>query len=264
MPIGKCPLCLFEKELVRSHLIPAAVYDYCRTEKASPVRVGNGVIMPTDRQLQAYLLCAECEDILNKGGEAWVTPKLATIQKTFPLYDLLMDAHVAFKDDKSGVYFASGNPKISCEKLTHFALGIYRKAAVHSWEGQKKEPLIQLGPYTETIRTWLRNESQFPRHVALTVTFARPETALIILCQPVEAKPFRWRTHILHVPGVFFSLHLGKAIEPEMRMTCFHQNPTHPVFVADDITAQVNAHFARDFAKSRRTKAYLKQKTENV
>jgi hypothetical protein len=39
MPIGKCPLCLNEETLVRSHLIPQAVYDYCRTKETSPVGV---------------------------------------------------------------------------------------------------------------------------------------------------------------------------------------------------------------------------------
>ena len=50
---GECPLCLLEKALVRSHLIPQAIYDYFRSrDGTSPVRVGDGVIMHSDRQIE--------------------------------------------------------------------------------------------------------------------------------------------------------------------------------------------------------------------
>jgi hypothetical protein len=240
--------------------MPAALYDYCRTEDSSPMRVGDGVVMHTDRQLQAHLLCTVCENILSKGGETWVSPRLATVAKTFPLYDLLMNAQVGYKDDHSGIYFAVGNPELSVEKLTHFALGIYWKAAVHSWSGSKTDPMIELGPYADTIRTWLRGESGFPKNVCLTVSFARPETALIIMCQPVETKARGWRTFLLYVPGIRFTLSVGNTIELEMRMTCIHQNPMHPVFVSDEIAGKDYERFGRDFVESRKTKGYLKQK----
>jgi hypothetical protein len=257
-------MCLLEKELVRSHLIPAAVYDYCRTEDASPIRVGDGVIMHTDRQIQAYLLCSACEDILSKGGESWVSPRLARLHKTFPLYDLLMNCQAAFEDDKGGIYYGSSNPELSCEKLTHFALGIYWKAAVHSWCESKKEPMINLGPYADALRTWLRGETNFPRNVCLTVTLARPKGALIFMSQPVQARARPWRSFKLHVPGIMFSLNVGKMIEAEMRDICFHQNPTHPVFVSDEITGTINKRFGRDFVESRKTKSYLDQKAKRL
>ena len=82
MPIQKCPMCLETKSVVSSHLYPAALYDYCRNSVGeSPMCVANGVVMVTDRQVQDYLLCLECEEVLNKGGETWVNPKLATIKE---------------------------------------------------------------------------------------------------------------------------------------------------------------------------------------
>ena len=70
MPIGKCRMCLHEKTLVRSHLMPAALYDYCRKGEHRPIKVGGGFVMPTDRQTQDYLLCEDCEDVLNTGASA--------------------------------------------------------------------------------------------------------------------------------------------------------------------------------------------------
>jgi hypothetical protein len=262
MPTGKCPLSLNQEILVLSHLIPQALYDYCRTKQASPVRVGDGVIMHTDRQIQDYLLCAGCEDILNKRGESWVNPKLASVEKTFPLYDLLMAAQPGFKDENGGIYYAATNAEFSAEKLTHFALGIFWKAAVHSWSGSKKEPMIELGAYTDTIRTWLRGETGFPNDVSLIVTLSKPETAFIVLQQPVETKAKLGRSFWFYVPGVLFSLNVGVTIEPDIRMICFHQNPAHPVFVSNEIMGTFNARLGKDYVESRKTESYLRQRAK--
>lgn len=215
--------------------------------------------MHTDRQLKAYLLCAGCEDVLNKGGESWVTPRLATLEKTFPLHDLLMEAHAGFKDENGGIYYAATNPGFKVEKLTHFALGIFWKAAVHSWRGSKTEPMIDLGPYAETIRRWLRGETGFPENLHLAVALSKPETAFIVLQEPVETKAKPWRTFLLNVPGVMFTLNIGENIEPDMRMCCIHQNPEHPVFVSDDITGALNARVGKDYVESRLAESYLRQ-----
>jgi hypothetical protein len=69
MPIQMCPLCLETKNVVSNHLIPANAYEYLRSRGGHPISLTTEVVMATDRQLQAYLLCLECEDRLNKGGE---------------------------------------------------------------------------------------------------------------------------------------------------------------------------------------------------
>src|SRR6266851_9837748 len=263
MPIQKCPMCLETKNVVSSHLHPAALYGYCRNaDDESPMRVGDGVVIQTDRQLQDYLLCLECEDILNKGGETWVNPKLATIQKSFPLYDIVMKGPAAHADEKGGLYFAALNPEIDVEKLTHFAMGIFWKASVHSWKGNEKSPLIQLGLYRENIRTWLRGESAFPKYVCLTVMVARPENALIVLTGPTERPPGRWHSFSLSVPGVMFTLEVGKQIDLEMRMTCFHENPMHPIFISDDVMGVAWNKLGEHYRESRKTKGYLAAKAK--
>jgi len=84
------------------------------------------------------------------------------------------------------MYFATQNPEIEVEKLTHLALGIYWKAAVHSWKGGETDPLIELGPYAEAFR--LRGENSFPKNVALGVALSRPDRALKGLHGPVESE----------------------------------------------------------------------------
>jgi hypothetical protein len=90
MPSRKCPLCLQVKPIVKSHLMPAQVYGYCRPPGGHPISVSSRIVIASDRQLQTDLLCLECEDVLNKGGEMWLLPLLARYEGSFPSYDLLL------------------------------------------------------------------------------------------------------------------------------------------------------------------------------
>jgi hypothetical protein len=56
---GICKMCTMEKDLVQSHLIPHAIYAYCRVNGATPLYVGNGIVSVSDRETQDYVLCLE-------------------------------------------------------------------------------------------------------------------------------------------------------------------------------------------------------------
>jgi hypothetical protein len=192
-----------------------------------------------------------------QGGETWTNTKLATVEQTFPLYDLLMNAHTAFEDAKGGIYFAVGNPEFDFQSLTHFAMGIFWKASVHSWKGGEKGPLIELGPYADPIRTWLRGETGFPKSICLAVTLSRPDRTLVTINEPVQTMFKRWHSFLLQVPGVLFVLNTGKTIEADMRAVCFYVNPSHPVFVSEDITGKWNQRLGEHCRESRKSKRYL-------
>jgi hypothetical protein len=258
-------MCLLMKPVVQSHLIPESLYLHVTDGKSSPIRVGDGVVMPTDRQIKSYLLCLDCEDILSKGGETWVCPKLAWVDRRFPLYDLLKSAGGYNVDaDKEGLLWAANNPAIDVEKITHFAMGIFWKAGVHSWKGGKSSPMIDLAGYEEEIRLWLRGEGAFPRNVTFHFVVSRPERAQLTLGQPVEVPVQKigktWRCYQLHLVGAMFSINVGETIGPEDRMICFYRELRHPVFVSDNLTGVFERKQAEHFAESRKTKAYLRSK----
>ena len=242
--------------------MPAALYALCAPEGESPIRVGDGVIMPTDRQTRSYLLCEECEDILNNGGETWTIPRLATIDGTFPLFELLASEPPVFCAGDETIYIVGTNPRIDVEKLTHFALGIFWKASVASWRLDEKEPMINLGPYADGLRGWLAGETAFPRHIWLSVSVSKPGQALITLNAPIQSEFKDWPTYLLHVPGVLFILSVGRSVPMEMRKTCFHESPGHPIFVSKDIIGKFGGFLGAHFRDSRKTKAYLKLKAK--
>ena len=89
MEHGKCKLCLLEKALCDSHLIPRAAYDYCRPPDGNPLVANSKLIIESSRQLQYPLLCQDCEHVLNDGGEDWVVPLFARYDGTFKFFDFL-------------------------------------------------------------------------------------------------------------------------------------------------------------------------------
>jgi hypothetical protein len=242
--------------------MPAALYDYCRAGDYSPVKVGGGIVLPTDRQTQDYLLCELCEDVLNKGGETWLTPKLATIDRNFPFYDLLTKHVPDISEQGMAVYCAAKNPDIHVDKLTHFAMGIFWKASVHSWKGIGREPRIELGPYSEAIRQWLLGEKAFPEYVVLTMTVSSPHRAQITFNDPYEVREQDGRMYLTHVPGILFMLAIGKQIAQERNGLCLYRSPGHPIVMSEDLTNKLERMFAEMYLKSRKTDAFLKSKAK--
>ncbi len=233
MPIQKCPLCLQTKDVVSSHLMPARMYDYCRPPGGHSISISSDLVIESDRQLQDHLLCRECEDNLNKGGETWLLPLLAQYQGPFPFYDLLTKVHPDVVDGDRAGYAAAKNPEIHADKLIHFAMGVFWKAASHSWSGSRTEPMIDLGPYAEPIRTFLRGETGFPEHVALMIGVLPPPAQLISFHNPYRGSNTEWQNFLFYISGIEFSLLVGDAVEGTLRESCFASNPARPIVVFD-------------------------------
>lgn len=235
MPIAKCPLCLQEKPIIMSHMMPSAIYDYTRGPSGHHISMTPNLVIETDREVQSPLLCRECDNDLNRYGETWLLPLLARIDGTFPFYDLLTKIPPDAVDNGTAGYAAARNPEIDAEKITHFAIGVFWKAAIHSWRGNTCDPVIDLGPYTERLRTFLRGETSFPERVALTIGVLTPSKAqkTISMTQPYRGSNRDWHNFLFYIPGIEFAISVGKAVGEERRGECFYTNPLHPIYVID-------------------------------
>src|SRR5882672_464042 len=133
MPKGKCKLCLKDEELQKSHLIPAGVFKSLRSEGEDCTSVTAKKIVMTSRQFQAHLLCHNCEDRLNKGGETWVLKHMARQipQMQFPLFDLLNEAIIFDADDDSRTYDTSAVHAIDTSKLAYFGISMIWRTSTH-------------------------------------------------------------------------------------------------------------------------------------
>jgi hypothetical protein len=232
-PLQICPLCLETKSVVSSHLIPKRMYEYCRPPVGNPISVTTELVIETSRQLQDYLLCVDCEDLLNKGGETWLLPLLAQYQGPFPFYDLLTKFPAEGIVDDVAVYAGARNPEIQVEQLIHFAMGVFWKAGAHSWSGSRTEPMIDLAEHEEAIRKFLRGEAGFPDEAALTMGVLPSPVKQISFHSPYRGSNEKWMNFLFYVPGIEFSLCVGKDLDSTLREGCFARHPTHPILVFD-------------------------------
>jgi hypothetical protein len=91
MRTGQCKLCLKTKVLRRSHLVPRGLYEMSRDPKAKrpdPVLMTRRVAVRTNRQIEDYVLCGDCEQRFNKNGEDWILRHVDN-GKDFPLLQTL-------------------------------------------------------------------------------------------------------------------------------------------------------------------------------
>lgn len=199
--------------------------------------------------------------MLNKGGERWLLDKLATWERSFPLYELLTKTTPLFDEDDMVVYLA-GNAHVDVPKLMHFALGLFWRASVHSWKKDAREPRIQLGSYSEEIRKWLLGIGEFPQFLYLIVIVEKPERAQITMNDPYEGKREGWRTHFFHVPGVLFMMALGKTVDESLRALAIN-NTGNPINVSKALTDDFERLMVESLMKSRKTKAFLRAKAKH-
>ncbi|MDE3135821.1 MAG: hypothetical protein KGL59_04570 [Acidobacteriota bacterium] len=234
MPNGKCSLCLQTKEIVSSHLIPAAAYKHLRSENSEPLLISSTKAVQTSRQIQYPLLCLECEGLLNREGENWLLPLLATVKGTFPLHEILANGEPGIEIGKAKLYAAARNPAIDVEKLAHFATGVFWKASVHSWGiANRRESLINLGKYGEPIRQYLRGEAVFPQKTALAIAVLPASASEISFFTPRLSSKGEYHLYTFYLLGIQFMLLAGNCVSREEKEVCFVSNPAHPILVDD-------------------------------
>jgi hypothetical protein len=233
MPISKCRMCLKRKQLVSSHLLPGALYKFVEPPDGAPIFFSSEVVLASSRQLQYPLLCLDCERVLNSNGENWFIPQLARTDGEFPFFDLLTKNPPVVTDAESRCYAAAQNPEIQTARVVHFAMGIFWKAAIHSWRGASDEPLIDLGIHVEPIRKYLVGEGNLPADTVLMVGILPKPVKHIALYQPYQGSSETKNNFLFYVPGVEFSLLLGQQVTSEQRTVCFSANPNKPVVVVD-------------------------------
>src|SRR5258708_1067380 len=210
-----CKMCLNLKELQDSHLLSASVYKRLRSVYPSnpdnlnpdPIAVTCGKARQTSKQTTDYLLCSDCEGILDRTGEKHVLPLLAD-GGGFPLYDLLTSSPSCCVGADVSIYLGAKVPSLDCGKITHFATGIFWKAAVHQWRSDASTVKLDLRGHEEELREHLVGAKPFPDDVVLILRAAPPSVPLLWAVAPFSARDARLGVYRFLVPGIEFSLHV--------------------------------------------------------
>jgi hypothetical protein len=271
-PIDLCKMCLKVKELQDSHLLSASVYKKIRSVYPSnpdklnpdPIEVTSGKARQTSKQTTDYLLCSDCEGVLDRMGEKHILPLLAD-KDGFPLYDLLSNSMPSSAEADFSIYLCANVPSLDCDKITHFAAGIFWKAAVHSWRNGASTVKLDLLGHEEQLREYLLGTKPFPNDVLLIIRIAPPSVPLLWAVAPVSTRDAKLGVYRFLVPGIEFSLHVEEQSVRELWDGCFVHNPVRPAFVDPEVGLVIGKLYGETFLpaeKSTRLSAGIKKRRE--
>lgn len=247
MQVGTCKLCLKKQSLLqKSHLVPRAVYSLCRATQApnpNPLMVTHKLAMQTSRQTKAHLLCFKCEQLLRERGEDWVLPRLARFRGPFPLGEALEAMTKAVDDTGLAAYTLAGSTNVRPSELTHFAMGVFWKAGVHSWVGKTRKPWMNLGARrADCVRRYLLGETSFPSEMALQLTVLPMPAAVTYFHLPFELAPTPGHTTFhFYVHGLNYMLWVGSDIPYPASQVCLSATPN--VVLVFDCSNQIIQRF---------------------
>ncbi len=231
-----------------SHLMSAGIYPLCWNDKREHVSVTEALMMPTQRQTKAHLLCSGCEGNLSTNGERYVLPLLSRFKGAFPLYERLVKQEPIESVKGMTVYAGDSNPEIDVAKLIHFGIGILWKAAVHPF-GRGDEPRIDLGEDSEALRRYLLGEAALPHHLALMVA-VESGPILPAMIEPYPGENPAFKSFFFYVPGMQMQLYIGKGIREARGAYSINLNPRGPLLavkLAKDIRGSLSKHSAEAY-----------------
>src|SRR5260370_14331347 len=137
--IGQCKLCLQQKQLHESHLMPDALYAPGKKGIQYATRSQSG---QNPEHMKAHLLCSDCEQRFNQLGESevlrWLAPKA---RKQFPLHDRLRVALPCGEIPPFSVYnntnvgysvYNGNNVGLDTEKFTYLPPSVTARPPIHA------------------------------------------------------------------------------------------------------------------------------------
>jgi len=229
-------LCRQKANLLKSHLIPRAIYKRIRRSNGADNRivlVSGGVAAFTDKQVQDYLLCGACEDRLGR-VENWVVSNCLQEDGSFPFRDAVfaVPRHPETDDVALGAYLKGAE----LETLAYFAASMLWRAAVHRWGQFGSDVTVDLGPYEEKFRQYLLGKTGFPPETVLGIFVAGKanyQDQFATAPVPLDVKGYHQYTFA--IPGIKFSILVGKTLPGNVRAGCSLRSIEGYIYIDDHL-----------------------------
>jgi hypothetical protein len=181
----------------------------------------GGELKQVSAQYTAHLLCANCEDLLNKHGEKWVLANIPqNYDRPFPLQDAINLLTPVFKGRDLVLCDVRGVSAFNIKQLVYFGISIFWRGGVHQWRTTTGLVLqqVNLGGAEEPIRKFLLGESSLPDDIVLTVDVWPYKNALQAAYPALAAHSEECQRYWFYVPGLIFSLYMGENIPTDVRL----------------------------------------------
>jgi len=238
--MGKCKLCLRDAvSLQDSHYLPKGIFKILRDDgwdNPNPWKLTKKMAVQTSKQQTAYLLCKECEQLLNKKGEAWVLKHCLRKNGEFRLASILAarKPDLSSNDTPTKVYYASNISEINISALAYFAASIFWRGSIYRWKDDGSIP-VNLGPFREKFREYLMDLKPFPRDCCLLLAVREGDEFNRLTASPVSKRKDNYHVHTFPMPGLGFALAVGKNIPANHREKCFVHGSGNPIIVTQII-----------------------------
>lgn len=202
-----CALCEEEKELQDSHLIPRGVYKKvmkAHDSKLIKATMDEKNIRYDGRHLTHHLLCSDCEQALNNGGEKTIIPLLFD-KDNFPLLDQVRSID-GYSDD--GEFVTIDFELI--ESHWHFFVGYCWKESVFDWHMKGEddaEPSVYLSlePFHREIQDYLLGAGALPGNFRMALIVYRDAGAQNGTGTAAISRDLKWYNWI--APGIRYELY---------------------------------------------------------
>jgi hypothetical protein len=247
-----CALCQRRERLVVSHLLPAGFYRLMRDDgrkNPNPIMVGQDVSLQTAAQIEAPLLCRDCEQRLNNGGERWVLQNCFRGAEGFKLQNLLKAAMPLHRRRDYVMYAGAQVLGLNNDALAYFAASVIWRAAARTWRYHDSREQLSLGPYKEAVRLYLLGQQEFPDCAAVWVNVWQSPVNLCVMPRTLAADGYRH--HNFTVPGISFHLFVGQRIPLGARLACAARSPERMILLSDSMNGPMLAAVARTVTGSR-------------
>jgi hypothetical protein len=237
MPIrGICKLCGEERDLLKSHYIPRALYP-SKSQKAFAITAGGAMSKDPREQIKDHLLCSGCEDLFNHGGETEVLKWLAPRAKRFSLSERLR-LTLPREQFRDIARYAAYDVGADGDKFAYFALSVIWRGAVHQWSlsgRQVTQAPVDLGAHEQAVREYLLGKTSFPKDVAVIVIVCSDNGSREFWTLPVQNFEAACQNYKFIARGVVFRVLIGEQIPPRFhdescsspRKCIFHASCAH-------------------------------------
>lgn len=237
--MGICGLCKTENELMKSHLIPDAMYRILMQEIYPNKKVNclvhenylNGNAIATSKQVRAYFLCDDCEQLFNKNGEKLMAESCFKGSNNFAILDQLNQLTPFYSNQDTHI-FNFDNIK-DWEKYLYFAVSIIWRASEGRWADKRIKTENSLDKKAEEVfRDFLLQKTSVLKNVLLIIYIdSDPKPKNICLAFPkLDNNVKEMLKYHFTIPGIMFELHIKEVNENAKVLFCktpYEKSPTY-------------------------------------
>jgi hypothetical protein len=232
MPLEKCALCLLQKQLQKSHLIPASMFRIIRKSQGSdPVFMTAKRISTSSRQITAHELCLDCEQLFRKNGEDWMAGQVFQ-GNHFPLLNSFKYAMADWGTADHAAYSGTACGT-DVEKVIYFGASVLWRSSIRRWTiGSAETTTVDLGLHQETLRKYLHGEAPFPDGVVI-VTLCTDFESQGFFFSPTAIRDGIVAGYSVNLLGVYYRFFFEPGVPRDFyRYSCVHSERKR-IIIAD-------------------------------